>query len=104
MPVAEHLKHPHQRPAAGVALRHIGTRAAAAAYGETLRVRTRAFARGEGPIPPELFYYPLNRSAAVLARVRSRLLRPDSPGRVCGRPARNPRRRVGPTAPPAPES
>ena len=101
VPVAEHLKHPHQRPTVGGMLRHMPHRAAAAAYGASLRERAVAFARGQAPIPPELFYYPRNRSSAVLESVAARRLRPDSPRRVCGRPregAASRGRRDGPAA------
>lgn len=62
------------------------TRAQAAAFGARLARQAQRFARGDGPLPAELFVYNLSRPASLLREISRRVLRPDPPGLVCGRP------------------
>ena len=76
---APHLKYPGH-----AGQRRSLTRAEAAAWGARLSAAGRAFVRGEGPLPPELLYYNLSRSPALLDDLARRWRRPDDPTRVCG--------------------
>ena len=62
------------------------TRAQAAAFGARLARQAQRFARGDGTLPAELFVYNLSRPASVIRAISRRVLRPDPPGLVCGRP------------------
>lgn len=82
--VLEHVKHPFRDCHTGTC--HHLSRVNAARYGSRLLERAKAFVRGDGVLPSELFHYQANRSAHAARAIAAATLKEDWPGRVCGVP------------------
>jgi hypothetical protein len=82
--VVEHVKHPFRDCHTGHC--HHLSRASAVQYGQRLLERAAAFRRGDGALPWELYHYQSNRSAQDRSVLEARIVKPDTPGRICGVP------------------
>jgi hypothetical protein len=96
VPVTEHVKHPYQGAQNGYSPGREGAesvedRLVAAGLTFSFLEPSHMSSLAANALPPRMFHYLSNRSAAHVARVSSQLMKPDPVGRVCGVGYKTPR-------------